>query len=517
MDRQTLSRRTLLKGAAAGAGLLWASPLLGRTAWGAAGLNPPGTRPNPSLPEGVDTLPQIEHIVVLMMENHSFDNYFGMLGRGDGFALDASGKPTNSNADGRGNLVHAFHMPTACQLNGKPSQAWNASHVQFSGGTNEGFVRSDSGPVAMGYWTGADLPFYYALGKTFPIADRYFCSVMAQTFPNRRFLMAASCFGLVNDPLPGPNDPPPPSGTIFDRLDAHGISWKNYFVDLPDVGLFPYVLKGNPGKAVPFAEFYADAATGTLPSFSLVTPEGLGVSSEENPQDIQLGESFAASIITAAMHGLAWNKTLLIWVYDEHGGYYDHVPPPPAPIPDKIPPSIHVPPDQPGAFDRYGFRVPMAMVSPFARKNYVSHVVHDHTSILRLIETKWNLGAMTYRDANASNLLDLVDLSGPPAFAEPPSMPLPALATNPSTCLVTGAGQIPPPGAVTPAASSAPASGPPTNVAGEHATAPGSGATSPAGLAATGTSTGTLAAAGLGAAAAGWGLRRRLATTEDPE
>ncbi|MBV8982078.1 MAG: alkaline phosphatase family protein [Acidimicrobiia bacterium] len=448
----SISRRSFLKaGAAAGGAAMVAKT--GR-AWAANAPAPPGTRPYPNLPEGVDTLPQIEHIVVLMMENHSFDNYFGLLGRGDGFALDASGKPTATNPDGKGNLVHAFHMPTPCQLQSKPSQAWNASHVQYAGGTNQGFVISDSGPVAMGYWTGDDLPFYYGLAKAFPIADRYFCSTLAQTFPNRRFLHAASAFGLINDPLPGVNDPPPPTGTIYDRLNAHGITWKNYFVDLPDVGLFPYVLKNNPGKAVPISQFYVDAAAGTLPSYSVVSPEGLGVASEENPQNIQLGESFAASVITAALHGLAWRKTLLIFNYDEHGGYYDHVPPPAAAKPDNIPPAIHVPPDQPGGYDRYGFRVPCVIASPYARKNYVSHVVHDHTSILRLVETKWNLGAMTYRDANASNLLDMVDLTSPPAFVEPPTLPLPALVTKPSACAVTGAGQIPPDSAVTPASAS---------------------------------------------------------------
>jgi phospholipase C len=505
----SLSRRAFLKSAVAGAGVALARPTLGGTAW-AAGTAPapPGTRPFPNLPEGVDTLPKIEHIVVVMMENHSFDNYLGVLGRGDGFTLDAAGKPTAANPDGHGNLVHAFHMPTPCQLKSKPSQAWNASHVQYAGGTNQGFVVSDSGPVAMGYWTGDDLPFYYGFARSFPVADRYFSSCPAQTFPNRRFFQAASAFGQVSDPLPGPNDPPPPTGTIFDRLDAHGISWRNYFVDLPDVGLFPYVLKNNPGKAVPISQFFVDAAAGTLPSYSVVSPEGLGVSSEENPQNIQLGEAFAARVINAAMQGLAWNKTLLVWCYDEHGGYYDHVPPPAAVAPDAIPPAIHVPPDQPGGYDRYGFRVPCVVASPYARRDYVSHVVHDHTSILRLVETKWNLGAMTYRDANASNLLDMVDLASPPAFPEPPSLPLPALLTNPSACALTGAGQIPPPDAVTPASSA-----PPAAVGGAQqnrgaAAGSGAGAGAAHALPATGTNERRAALAGLAAAGAALAARR---------
>ncbi|MCU1450395.1 MAG: Phosphoesterase family protein [Acidimicrobiales bacterium] len=467
---------------------------------------PPGTRPFPNAPEGVDMLPQIEHIVVVMMENHSFDNYLGMLGRGDGFTLDATGKPTATNRDGKGNLVHAFHMPTTCQLDSKPSQSWNASHIQYAGGANDGFVISDSGPVAMGYWTGADIPFYYGLAGVFPLADRYFSSCLAQTFPNRRFLMAASAFGLVSTTLPSPSDPPPPTGTIFDRLNAHGISWKDYFVDAPEVALFPYLLTTSPGKAVPVADFFVDAAAGTLPSFSLVTPPAVAPGSEENPQNIQLGEVFASSVITAAMHGAAWDKTLLVFTYDEGGGYYDHVPPPVAVAPDNIPPDTHVPPDQPGGYDRYGFRVPTVVVSPFAKPNYVSHVVHDHTSILRLVETKWNLGAMTYRDANASNLLDMVDLASRPAFIDPPLLPLPSQVTNPSTCAVTGPGQIPPPDAVTPIP-------PPTTTAptpGQATSGPSVGATSGSTgqLPATGSSDRRTALTGLAALGAALALRR---------
>jgi phospholipase C len=150
------------------------------------------------------------------------------------------------------------------------------------------------------------------------------------------------------------------------------------------------------------------------------------------------------------MHGPAWSKSLLIWLYDEHGGYYDHVPPPAAIPPDDIPPDIHVPPDQPGGYDRYGFRVPAVIVSPYARRNHVSHVVHDHTSILKLIETKWNLPALTRRDANADNLLDSIDFDHM-AFRDPPNFPQPGRVSRPSQCKPGDPGPIPPAGAVVPA------------------------------------------------------------------
>jgi len=457
-DQDQLSRRSLLKGmAVVGAGTaLGGCGFLGRGTGGPHRpfpfpLRQPGSRPNPRLPEGTDTIPQIEHIVVVMLENHSYDDHFGMLGRGDGFRLDKDGRPLHANPDGKGNLIRSFHMPSTCQLRGAPGQNWNASHTAFDGGRNDGFVKG-SGPVAMGYWDGADLPFYYGLGRTFPLSDRWFCSVLAQTYPNRRFLTAGTAAGIVSTTPAALTAPPPPNGTIFDRLHAHGISWRDYYTDLPSAAIILETLSEYPSNFSHIGQFFTDAAAGTLPSFCIVDPH-FGNESEEDPQDIRIGERFAAGVINAVMHGPAWPKTLLIWTYDEHGGYYDHVPPPRAVAPDNIPPDIHVPPDLPGGYDRYGFRVPAVIVSPFARRRYVSHRLHDHTSVLKLVETKWNLGALTFRDANADNLLDSVDFDRRPAFLDPPALPAPALATSTATDVCTPGnpgGPIPPPDAVIP-------------------------------------------------------------------
>jgi phospholipase C len=388
---------------------------------------PPGTRPDPAKPEGADLLPQIEHIVVLVMENHSFDNYLGMLGRGDGFGLGPDGLPTNFNVDAAGEKVTAFHFDTTEQPLDEPAPDWNASHIQWNEGTNDGFARSASGRTAMGYWTGDDLPFYWALARTFPLCDRYFASALTQTFPNRRFMWAGTALGMVTTDLP-PLDENAPNGTLFDRLNDLGVEWRNYYGDLPEPALFPPVWFANTDKGRTYDDFCAEAAAGTLPAFALVTPRT--DLSEENPQDIQEGEAFAARIIHALLESPCWPRTLLVWTYDEHGGYYDHVPPPAAVPPDdvapKLDPSFHLP----GAFDRLGFRVPCVIASPYARSDYVSHVIHDHTSVLRLLETKWNIGALTRRDANASNLLDCLDLETPPDFLEPPVMPPPALVAR---------------------------------------------------------------------------------------
>src|SRR5579863_3810761 len=196
-------------------------------------------RPDPELPEGADRLPQIKHVVVLMMENHSYDNYFGMLAdRGDGLTLGADGLPTELNyaADGTAVRMHALNgtVNNTTQLSAVPSQSWNASHIQWNDGQCDGFVRSveDTLPgkdatVPMTYWTEAQLPFYYALARTFPLATRWFGSCLGPTFPNRRFMIAGTAHGLIDD---SPYDllDYPPAGTIFDLLTEHGISWINY-------------------------------------------------------------------------------------------------------------------------------------------------------------------------------------------------------------------------------------------------------------------------------------------------
>ncbi|HEX3567883.1 MAG TPA: alkaline phosphatase family protein [Acidimicrobiales bacterium] len=458
LHRRTLSRRQLLTTAAVGAtgmvlgtrgGSAGAQTATGiGRGWLAASRAPairqPGSLPNPSMAAGTEQLPEIEHIVVVMMENHSFDNLLGMMGRGDGFPLGANGKPTVALPDGKGQLVHAFHMPSECMTDGV-SNNWNVGHQSYDNGTNRGFVEASSGET-VGYFLGDDIPFTWGLAKTFPLADRWFCSAMAQTDPNRRYLISGTSLGLINDSFPSPL---PPNGTIFDSLNKYGISWKDYYSDLPTAGVYLSQL-GKPAiseKLVKMEEFFTDAAAGTLPQFSLLDPN-YTIQSEENPQNIQFGDQYLSDVVSSVMSGPRWAKTLMIWTYDEWGGWYDHVPPPPAIPPDDVPPDLP-PGSLPGAFDRYGFRVPGGVISPYAKKDYVSHTIYDHTSILKTIETKWNLPALTRRDANAHDVLDMVDLKSTPAFLTPPRLPDPANPVQSYGCLATGPGQIPPPSAVT--------------------------------------------------------------------
>ena len=446
-----LNRRQFL-----GAGLTGASTLLGafgQTSGASAaamtvpprksGLEP-GTLPFPKRAAGTDQLPEIDHFVVVMMENHSFDNILGLIGRGDGFTLGSNGEPTAKNPDGRGNVVHAFHMPTECQTDGVGND-WRVTHEAYDRGTCQGFVTSTSAE-AMGYFTKDDLPFSCGMASIFPIADRYFCSAMAQTDPNRRFLYAGTSLGLVDDSFPSEL---PPNGVIFDQFNKHGISWKDYYSTVPSIGVFLPLLS-DPSISDGLAhidQFYVDAAAGNLPAFSVVESD-FQRQSEENPQDIQFGDQFVSKVVNAVMSSPNWPKTMLIWTYDEHGGYYDHVPPPAAVPPDDVPPALKAG-DPPGGFDRYGFRVPCAVVSPYAKRDFVSHTIYDHTSILRTVEKKWNLPALTRRDANANTLFDMLDFDAKPAFLKPPRLPAAADPTVKAGCLSSGAGTIPPPSAVT--------------------------------------------------------------------
>jgi phospholipase C len=430
-----MSRRTFTLGLAAAAGMAitGCTPKLGP-----GGGHPsrwprrPGDRPRPDLPEGTDLLPQIEHIVVYMQENHSYDSYFGTLRCADGYTM-RRGVPIDSNPDPSGDPVRVFHASETCQPGRGVSQSWTSTHRQIDGGRMDGFL-ADGNLNAMKYWDGRDLPFYWSLAQTFVLCDRWFASAPAQTFPNRMYLQAGTCQDLVStDVARVAAMPPPPNGTIWDKCNAFGIPWRDYVWDLPDIALFPQLWSANADKVRPFTQFLADCRAGTLPSVSIVSP-GAARYSEENPADVQLGEAYSASIVNAVMQSPAWPKTVLLFMYDEHGGYYDHVPPPRAVPPDDIAPDVEPMPGVPAAWDHYGLRVPAFVVSPFAKRRYVSHVVHDHTSVLRFIETKFNLGALTRRDANASTLRDCLQLHGRPPFIEPPVLAAPGRPATGSTC-----------------------------------------------------------------------------------
>ena len=419
MTSPLIPRRRVLQGIALGGGLM----MVGGACAPTSRLSP-DLRPDPTKPEGTDLLPQVEHIVIYMQENHSYDSYFGMLKRpgADGYTFDALGNPTNSNPLAGGGTVTVHHA-TDTTVSAHSGQNWSATIREVNGGAMDGFGLQS--PDSLQYFTGDDIPFYYGLANQFVLCDRWFASTPCQTHPNRRYLQAGTSAGLIQtDVQKVLAKPEAPNGTIWDRLNDHGISWQDYCWDLPDIALFPRVWLSNQSKVKPTQQFLWDCASGSLPAVSIVSP-GTQAFSEEPTADVQVGEAYSAMLINALMQSPAWDKTVMFFTYDEHGGFYDHVTPPPTVAPDDIAPDLE-PGDLPGGFDRYGIRVPSIVISPFAKKDYVSHVVHDHTSILKFIETKWNLGALTRRDAAASDLLDTLDFDAK-AFLDPPVLPAPAL------------------------------------------------------------------------------------------
>ena len=294
----------------------------------------------------------------------------------------------------------------------------------MDGFTAQNAIAADpTGSRAMGYYNAGDLPFSYRLANTFGVGDRYFASVPGPTYPNRFYEMAGTSFGHIR------NDFPPDGGwtqpTIFGRLQEAGISWKVYYAQFPTASFFADV-KAHMDQVQPISQYFADAAAGTLPQVAFVEPTYIGdvatESDEHPPANFQVGQQFAANVVHALMTSRDWSSSAFILTYDEHGGYYDHVAPPAAPVPDGVPPILG-PADVPAAFDHYGVRVPFVVASPFSKQHFVSHRVSDHTSILALIERRFGLPPLTRRATPRRTLCSSISISRIRISARRPDCP----------------------------------------------------------------------------------------------
>ena len=357
-------------------------------------------------PELRQALP-IRNIVVYMQENRSFDHYFGRLpqwGR-----PDVDGIPDGyTNPDKAGADVAPFHLTSTC-LPADPPHQWDAVHAGWNGGAMNGFVRSAAsaggdGHYALGWYDQTDLPFYYWLATTFSQSDRHFASVLGGTWPNRDYLYAGTSAGVKNTDERILTGVP----TVFDALDGAGVPWA-VFADYPREDSLGWD-KAHRGF-FPAEDFFSRLADGTLPPVTFLDPTN-GMD-EHPPHDVQGGEAWSRRIYEAAVASPLWSGLAILLTYDEAGGLFDHVAPPPACLAS---------PDQ-AAFDRLGIRVPLIVISPWARAAGLSHTVSEHASILRLIELLHDLPAFTGRDANASALLDLFDFSCPHLLV-PPAAPM---------------------------------------------------------------------------------------------
>lgn len=388
----------------------------------------PGTLPGLSqakdAPLGTDI--PIDTIVVLMLENRSFDHLLQNLpAYGQPDAETAPAGFTNPNPDG--GVVAPFHLSTYCYDD--TSHGWTDVHTEWGMGAMNGFVAANNhndgkpadGVRAMGYYTEADLPFVYKLASTFAIGDHNFSSVLGPTFPNREYLYAATSYGHIGNDIFQSEMP-----TLFQNLVAAKVDWRIYYTDLPGAFIFLGTLTQYLNNVAKVRQFFVDAQAGMLGQLNFVDPilgnGGYDRNDFHPPGDVQVGQQFLASVVTAMMQSPQWPHSALIVTFDEHGGIYDHVPPPPACAPDDKAPITNPGDNAPGGFDNYGVRVPLFVISPYAKPHFVSHAVYDHTSITRFIETRFKLPALTRRDANADPLTDLFDFKKA-SFATPPPLP----------------------------------------------------------------------------------------------
>ncbi len=335
---------------------------------------------------------EITHIVVVMMENRSYDHFLGsrkLAGLpGDGIDPDMA----NDDLEGVSQAVYRESIASPCVAD--PPHGWDASHAQFNSGMNDGFLSeyqnadgAGAGPHVMGYFTADDLPVTHALADNYAVCDRWFASVMGPTWPNRFYLHAAQSGGLKSND--SPKDPLP---TIYDSLDKKGIPWGYYYTDLPFL-----LILGNTNIKPAVPSFFDDAKNGTLPPVTVVDP-GFALNDDHPPHHPLLGQQFIASIYQALATSPLWEKVLMVLIYDEHGGFFDHVAPPKT-ADDRAS----------EGFDQLGFRIPAIAIGPWVKKGHVSSVVRDHTSVLKHIENMFGLDPLTARDAAANDLSELID------------------------------------------------------------------------------------------------------------
>jgi phospholipase C len=368
--------------------------------------NAPGSRPYPSLPGGVKNQDMpFNHLIVIMQENHSFDQYFGRLNQEKFYGNNVDGvKDTFFNKDIISKNHYSYHSNTLCLPD--PSHQYVGMHMAWNKGKNDSFVKFPGhgfGGFVMAYFDETDIPFYYSLANNFAIADRYFASGLTGTHPNRMFLLAGTAGGEVTNKSRNLN-----WKTIFEVLNENNISWKYY----RDGGGYLYLFKSfhdrNLDKIKNIADYHVDLKNNSLPAVSFLdAPWDVN---DEHPAggNIQKGQKWVGDRIIPLMASDLWKSSVIFLTYDEGGAYFDHVPPPKACLPDDKK-------NKKGRWqpDRLGFRVPFTAISPFVKKHYVSHMTYDHTSILKFIETWYNLPALTKRDANANDLLDLFNFRNP--------------------------------------------------------------------------------------------------------
>jgi phospholipase C len=369
--------------------------------------------------EQLDTDTPIKHFLVLMQENHSFDNYFGTYPGADGIPADVCMPVDNSRDPSKppvtDECVEPFHIDGEAILD--LGHSGGVHDAQFNNGRMDGFVkvfndRRGVGGQPMGYYDDRDIPFYWNVADNFVLFDRLFTSAAGGSVWNHFFWVTGAPGNPDADLLLETGFDHVP--TIFDRLQEAGISWKFYVQNYR-----PEITFRTPGdgdaasqivwvpplnynrflddpqlnsRIVDMSEYYEDLSAGTLPAVSFMVPSG---ASEHPPGSIQAGERFVRTLVNALMSSSSWNSSAFMWTYDDWGGWYDHVPPP----------SV----DPYG----YGFRSPALLVSPYAKKGHIDSTTLDFTSELKFIETNWGVDPLAERDRNANDIRSAFDFDAP--------------------------------------------------------------------------------------------------------
>jgi len=359
----------------------------------------------------------INTYVFMMMENRSYDHFFGAR------SMAPENKPGNglmsptmySNLDVHNVPISSFTpgKDQLCALD--PPHGWDAGRAQWNNGANDGFVKvhqmehsSTTAIEPMQYLVRNDVPVSWALADQYATADRWFCSVMGPTWPNRFYWHGASSEGKMDNTLGGTLLQGP---SIFHRLEAKGVNWAYYYGNVPVVSLYQGV---NINKVRRFSDFLADAKAGTLPPVVYIDP-AFNSNDDHPPVHPINGQELIATVYSALAMSPQWNNCMFVLTYDEHGGFFDHVSPPKT-IDERAA----------QGFDQLGFRVPTMVVGPYVKQSYVSSVQHEHCSALRHIEKTFDLEPLNARSMAANDLSDFLDMDrlakGEPA--EPIQIPM---------------------------------------------------------------------------------------------
>ncbi|TNE86866.1 MAG: twin-arginine translocation signal domain-containing protein [Deltaproteobacteria bacterium] len=377
-----LNRREVLKGLGAA------------TASGALA----GCKPEEPLEPGT-----IEHVVLVMMENRTFDHMLGSLslveGRDDINGLQDG--MSNPHPDGGDVPIRRMLPEENCLPD--PPHSWSSSHAQYADGEMSGFVSTylnrfpNVDPSLCMAWLGReDLPASYAMSDAYATCAAWFSSLMTSTWPNRLYAVAADSAGMTGNDYPPGESLNFPIETIFERLDASGITWGAYPAVASMLTLFFRNLRQR-DEIYTLEDFFDACEDGTLPSVSWVEP-AYGLADDHPPAHSLLGQVFMASVHNAVANSPQWDKTLIVFYYDEHGGFFDHEPPP------------TVADDRASqGFDQLGARVPAIVCGPWVRPGHVSDVQFEHCSALAEIERLFGVDPLTTRDANANDLSSLLD------------------------------------------------------------------------------------------------------------